>query len=36
MLTPSTLDGTTRPYPAWNDVDWVFMPIHVAGNHWAT
>ncbi|GKC54482.1 phospholipase-like protein [Tanacetum coccineum] len=31
-----TLDGTTRPYPAWNDVDWVFMPIHVAGNHWAT
>ncbi|GJZ68017.1 phospholipase-like protein [Tanacetum coccineum] len=28
-----TLDGTTRPYPAWNDVDWVFMPIHVAGNH---
>nr|GEW52473.1 hypothetical protein [Tanacetum cinerariifolium] len=31
-----TLDGTTRPYPAWNDVDWVFMPIHVVGNHWAT
>nr|GEV33469.1 phospholipase-like protein [Tanacetum cinerariifolium] len=31
-----TLDGTTRPYPAWNDVDWVFMPIHVAENHWAT
>ncbi|GJZ53916.1 phospholipase-like protein [Tanacetum coccineum] len=28
-----TLDGTTRPYPAWNDVDWVFMPIHVVGNH---
>nr|GEY36681.1 phospholipase-like protein [Tanacetum cinerariifolium] len=31
-----TLDGTMRPYPAWNDVDWVFMPIHVVGNHWAT
>nr|GEV38869.1 hypothetical protein [Tanacetum cinerariifolium] len=28
-----TLDGTTRSYPAWNDVDWVFMHIHVAGNH---
>ncbi|GJU36789.1 phospholipase-like protein [Tanacetum coccineum] len=31
-----TLDGSTRPYPSWNDVDWVFLPIHVAGNHWAT
>ncbi|GJS43543.1 phospholipase-like protein [Tanacetum coccineum] len=28
-----TLDGSTRPYPSWNDV---FLPIHVAGNHWAT
>nr|GEV67496.1 hypothetical protein [Tanacetum cinerariifolium] len=28
-----TLDGSTRPYPAWNDVNWVFMPIHVGGNH---
>ncbi|GKA13066.1 phospholipase-like protein [Tanacetum coccineum] len=31
-----TLDGSTRPYPSWNNVDWVFLPIHVAGNHWAT
>ncbi|GJU85835.1 phospholipase-like protein [Tanacetum coccineum] len=31
-----TLDGSTRQYPSWNDVDWVFLPIHVAGNHWAT
>nr|GEV11858.1 hypothetical protein [Tanacetum cinerariifolium] len=31
-----TLDGSARPYPSWNDVDWVFLPIHVAGNHWAT
>nr|GEW04075.1 phospholipase-like protein [Tanacetum cinerariifolium] len=31
-----TLDGSTHPYPSWNDVDWVFLPIHVAGNHWAT
>nr|GEU30882.1 copia protein [Tanacetum cinerariifolium] len=31
-----TLDGSMRPYPSWNDVDWVFLPIHVAGNHWAT
>nr|GFB26405.1 hypothetical protein [Tanacetum cinerariifolium] len=31
-----TLDGSTRLYPSWNDVDWVFLPIHVAGNHWAT
>nr|GEX15680.1 hypothetical protein [Tanacetum cinerariifolium] len=31
-----TLDGSTHPYPSWNDVDWVFLPLHVAGNHWAT
>nr|GEV69207.1 phospholipase-like protein [Tanacetum cinerariifolium] len=31
-----TLDGFTRPYLSWKDVDWVFLPIHVAGNHWAT
>ncbi|GJX62696.1 phospholipase-like protein [Tanacetum coccineum] len=31
-----TLDGSTRPYPAWSVVDWVFMPIHVEGNHWVT
>ncbi|GJS45940.1 phospholipase-like protein [Tanacetum coccineum] len=34
--TIGTLDGSTRPYPAWNDVNWVFMPIHVGGNHWVT
>ncbi|GKB91229.1 hypothetical protein Tco_0963501 [Tanacetum coccineum] len=27
-----TLDGSTRPYPSWDVVDWVFMPIH-AGVH---
>ncbi|GJS08560.1 phospholipase-like protein [Tanacetum coccineum] len=31
-----TLDGSTRPYPTWKDIDWVYMPIHVAGNHWVT
>ncbi|GKB58449.1 phospholipase-like protein [Tanacetum coccineum] len=31
-----TLDGFTRPFPSWNYVNWVFLPIHVAGNHWAT
>ncbi|GJS36191.1 phospholipase-like protein [Tanacetum coccineum] len=31
-----TLDGSTHLYPAWSDVDWVYMPIHVAGNHWVT
>nr|GEX69580.1 hypothetical protein [Tanacetum cinerariifolium] len=31
-----TLDGSTRLYPSWNDVDWVFLSMHVAGNHWAT
>ncbi|GJV36797.1 hypothetical protein Tco_1409274 [Tanacetum coccineum] len=28
-----TLDGTTRPYPAWKDVNWVCMPINAGGNH---
>ncbi|GJX02084.1 phospholipase-like protein [Tanacetum coccineum] len=28
-----TLDGSTRPYPAWNDVDWVYMPINAGENH---
>nr|GEV63936.1 phospholipase-like protein [Tanacetum cinerariifolium] len=28
-----TLDGSMLPYPSWNDVNWVFFPIHVAGNH---
>ncbi|GKD91519.1 phospholipase-like protein, partial [Tanacetum coccineum] len=31
-----TLDGSTRPYPSWNDVDWVYMPINAGGNHWVT
>ncbi|GKE43558.1 phospholipase-like protein [Tanacetum coccineum] len=31
-----TLDGSTCPYPAWNDVDWVYMPINAGGNHWVT
>ncbi|GJV80435.1 phospholipase-like protein [Tanacetum coccineum] len=31
-----TLDGSTRPYPAWNDVDWVYMPINARGKHWVT
>ncbi|GKD17469.1 hypothetical protein Tco_1206627 [Tanacetum coccineum] len=26
-----TLDGSTRPYPSWDDVDWVYMPINVRG-----
>ncbi|GJT30323.1 phospholipase-like protein [Tanacetum coccineum] len=34
--TIGTLDGSTRPYPAWSAVNWVFLPIHVAGNHWVT
>nr|GEV90932.1 phospholipase-like protein [Tanacetum cinerariifolium] len=32
--TIGTLDGSTRPYPAWSVVNWVFLPIHVGGNHW--
>nr|GFA55933.1 hypothetical protein [Tanacetum cinerariifolium] len=31
-----TLDGPTRPYPAWSVVEWVFMAMHVEGNHWVT
>ncbi|GJW93280.1 phospholipase-like protein [Tanacetum coccineum] len=34
--TIGTLDGSTRLYPAWSAVNWVFLPIHVAGNHWVT
>ncbi|GKD51719.1 phospholipase-like protein [Tanacetum coccineum] len=34
--TIGTLDGSTRPYPSWSAVNWVFLPIHVAGNHWVT
>ncbi|GJR44369.1 phospholipase-like protein [Tanacetum coccineum] len=31
-----TLDGSTRPYPSWDDVDWVYMTINAGGNHWVT
>ncbi|GJT03501.1 phospholipase-like protein [Tanacetum coccineum] len=31
-----TLDGSTRPYPSWKYVNWVYMPINVGGNHWVT
>ncbi|GJW69764.1 phospholipase-like protein [Tanacetum coccineum] len=31
-----TLDGSTSPYPSWNDVDWVYMPINAGGDHWVT
>nr|GEY35443.1 hypothetical protein [Tanacetum cinerariifolium] len=31
-----TLDGSTRPYPSWDVVNWVFMPIHAGGDHWVT
>ncbi|GKA63987.1 phospholipase-like protein [Tanacetum coccineum] len=30
------LDGLTRPYPSWKNVNWVYMPINVGGNHWVT
>ncbi|GKG27363.1 phospholipase-like protein, partial [Tanacetum coccineum] len=30
------MDGSTRPYPSWDDVDWVYMPINAGGNHWVT
>ncbi|GKB01216.1 hypothetical protein Tco_0829260 [Tanacetum coccineum] len=28
-----TLNGSTRPYPSWKDVNWVYMPINAGGNH---
>ncbi|GJX44446.1 phospholipase-like protein [Tanacetum coccineum] len=31
-----TLDGSTRPYPSWKNVNWVYMPINVGGNHRVT
>ncbi|GKB09445.1 phospholipase-like protein [Tanacetum coccineum] len=31
-----TLDGSVRPFPSWNDVTWVYMPINVGGVHWVT
>ncbi|GJZ38915.1 phospholipase-like protein [Tanacetum coccineum] len=30
------LDGSTRPYPSWKNVNWVYMPINIGGNHWVT
>nr|GEX28345.1 hypothetical protein [Tanacetum cinerariifolium] len=30
------LDGSTRPYTSWKNVNWVYMPINVGGNHWVT
>nr|GEZ88804.1 hypothetical protein [Tanacetum cinerariifolium] len=31
-----TLDGSVRPFPSWNDVTWVYMPINTGGVHWVT
>nr|GEW23333.1 retrovirus-related Pol polyprotein from transposon TNT 1-94 [Tanacetum cinerariifolium] len=31
-----TLDGSVRPFPSWNDVTWVYMPINARGVHWVT
>nr|GEZ68847.1 hypothetical protein [Tanacetum cinerariifolium] len=31
-----TLDGSVRPFPSWNDVTWVYMPINAGGVHWVT
>nr|GEX78731.1 phospholipase-like protein [Tanacetum cinerariifolium] len=31
-----TLDGSVRPFPSWNDVTWVYMPINAWGVHWVT
>ncbi|GJW69499.1 phospholipase-like protein, partial [Tanacetum coccineum] len=28
------LDGSSRPYPSWDDVDIVYMPINSGGDHW--
>nr|GEZ47401.1 hypothetical protein [Tanacetum cinerariifolium] len=30
------LDGSSRPYPLWDDVDIVYMPINCGCNHWVT
>ncbi|GJZ79988.1 phospholipase-like protein [Tanacetum coccineum] len=30
------LDGSSRPYPSWDEVDTVYMPINSEGNHWVT
>ncbi|GJV66791.1 phospholipase-like protein [Tanacetum coccineum] len=28
------LDGSSRPYPSWDEVDIVYMPINTGVNHW--
>nr|GEV86935.1 hypothetical protein [Tanacetum cinerariifolium] len=30
------LDGSSRPYHSWDDVDIVYMPINCGRNHWIT
>ncbi|GKB78600.1 phospholipase-like protein [Tanacetum coccineum] len=30
------LDGSSRPYPSWDDVDIVYMLINSGGNEWVT
>ncbi|GJU24975.1 phospholipase-like protein [Tanacetum coccineum] len=32
----SMLDGSSHPYPSWDDIDIVYMPINSEGNHWVT
>lgn len=31
-----TLNGSTPPYPSWDNIQWVLMPLHICGNHWVT
>ncbi|GJV55226.1 reverse transcriptase domain-containing protein [Tanacetum coccineum] len=31
-----TLDGSVCPFPSWNDVTWVYMPINAGEVHWVT
>nr|GEY79314.1 hypothetical protein [Tanacetum cinerariifolium] len=31
-----TLDGSVRPFPSWNDVTWVYMPINAGRVYWVT
>ncbi|GKE57772.1 hypothetical protein Tco_1496957, partial [Tanacetum coccineum] len=31
-----TLNGSTRPYPSWDDIECVHMPMNAGGNHWVT
>nr|GEX19416.1 hypothetical protein [Tanacetum cinerariifolium] len=30
------LDGSSRPYPSWDKLDIVYMPINIGGSHWVT